>query len=191
MKFDPEHKKILDSPSRKKITPPFKILRMLGLKRGMTFVDVGAGTGFFSIPASKIVGDSGKVIALDIEEKMLKEIRKKVRQGRINNIIIKKSKEYQFPIESKIADFAFISNVLHEIDNKVVFLKEVWRILKKEAFLGILEWKKVKTPQGPPLAIRLSKNDIEHFVKEAGFILKTDRGLKKNFNIFLCLKRGS
>ena len=45
---------------------PEKILLQIGLNTGMTFVDIGCGYGFFSIPAAEIVGPSGKVICIDI-----------------------------------------------------------------------------------------------------------------------------
>ena len=79
-KFNHNKRSHLDSDERKKILPPFKILKMFGLKSGDIFADIGAGTGYFSFPALEIVGTSGFVYALDISEIMLNEIDTKIKK---------------------------------------------------------------------------------------------------------------
>ena len=54
--------------------PPEKVLLLTGLKEGDIFLDIGAGIGYFAIPAAEITGESGKVIAADISPEMLDEL---------------------------------------------------------------------------------------------------------------------
>ncbi|MBI5588290.1 MAG: methyltransferase, partial [Deltaproteobacteria bacterium] len=63
-KFNPEHIARLLSTARKKAIDPEKVLCDAGLKEGDFFADIGSGPGFFSIPASKIVGVRGVVFAI-------------------------------------------------------------------------------------------------------------------------------
>ena len=55
-----------DNPILGRIRNPYDILRNIGIKEGMSVLDIGAGPGFFTIPAAKIVGPNGRVFALDI-----------------------------------------------------------------------------------------------------------------------------
>lgn len=57
--------------------PPAKTLRGLGLGRGMSFLDVGCGPGYFSIPACGVVGKYGRVLACDVSPVMVKEVRER------------------------------------------------------------------------------------------------------------------
>jgi predicted O-methyltransferase YrrM len=67
---------LLASPLRRLFLNPGKILRPY-VKEGMTVLEVGPGMGFFSLPLAKLVGESGHVICVDIQEKMLKNLRKR------------------------------------------------------------------------------------------------------------------
>ena len=75
-KFNKLDKKKLDNPKKRELIPPYKILEMIELEEGDKIADVGAGIGYFTIPASEIVGKKGMVYALDIELEMIEEIEK-------------------------------------------------------------------------------------------------------------------
>ena len=72
-KFDAKNRHKLDNPKRREMLPPEKTLIRLGLKQGDIVADIGCGIGYFTIPAANIVGDSGKVFAMDISPEMLEE----------------------------------------------------------------------------------------------------------------------
>ena len=60
-KFDPARRGYLDSPARRAYLDPEGTLRAFGLREGMIMADVGAGTGFFALPAARLVGPRGRV----------------------------------------------------------------------------------------------------------------------------------
>lgn len=182
-KFDVKNKRKLDSEQRKKLLPPYGILAELGLNQGETMADIGCGVGYFSIPASEIVGPAGKVYALDISQEMLDEVHKKISQQKILNIVTVKSEEFNFGIENGVADVAFIAFVLHEVEDTERFLLEVKRIISANGRIAILEWKKVKTEFGPPIDHRLDKNYLKGKLEELGFKAIKIKDIGENFYV--------
>lgn len=166
-KFNPEHLERLMSEERQKELAPEKVLREAGLRAGQIFADIGAGPGFFTIPAAHIIGPSGIAFAVDTQAEMLIDLRD--RRNPPDNIVLMKSEEYEIPIADYEADFALLSYVLHESADKVRLLKEIMRIMKPGATLLVLDWVKKAEEHGPPLEERISDKEARAFVEEAGF----------------------
>ncbi len=169
-KFDPGGKEKLDRPERKKLLDPDKIIPDLGISGGQTIADIGAGTGFFSIPFSEHVGIGGKIYSIDISQDMLDAVSQKKNSGNISNIETVLSSEDRIPLESEIADMAFMCTVLHELDGAGT-LSEAHRILKKGGRLAIIDWQKVngEAVMGPPEWHRLSMKEAIKKCEDAGF----------------------
>lgn len=165
-KFNPEGIERLLRPDRLGAVNPEEFLRSEGLKQGMTFADVGCGPGFFSTPASRVVGKSGVVYAIDTQDEMLRGLK---RAADAENIKAVKSVENSIPLEDGVSDFVLLAYVLHEAESKDVFLKEVRRILKPGAILLLLDWEKKAEENGPPFEERLSREETLGYLKEAGF----------------------
>ncbi|MCX7909333.1 MAG: class I SAM-dependent methyltransferase [Ignavibacteria bacterium] len=188
MIFDPKNKAKLDDPERKKILPPEEILIRSGLKPSTTIADIGCGTGFFAIPASQIVGPSGKVYACDVSLEMLQDLETRCKNFGISNIKLIHSKQYQIPIENEAVDFVLISNVLHEQDNKVKFLSELNRILKSRGKLILIDWLFKEMEQGPPISERLTEQEIEDLIHKSNFVVLEKSIISDSFNYYLAEK---
>ena len=78
---------LLISPIRRWLQDPDKILSPY-ISEGMTVLDVGPGMGFFTIPAARMVGNSGRVIAVDLQEKMLKSLVKRAEKAGVAGRIV-------------------------------------------------------------------------------------------------------
>jgi ubiquinone/menaquinone biosynthesis C-methylase UbiE len=156
-KFSPEKASILEDDERYKLLEPEGTLRRFGLQEGMTAVDIGAGTGFFSRAASNIVGDAGTVVAADISSEMLEAFR----HFRVpKNVRLLHSNEYDVPVPSSFADLVLFAFVLHETEDIPKFLKEGARLLKPDGRIAIIEWKKQEEEWGPSMKERISKNEL-------------------------------
>ena len=128
----------LDNPIRRLIHNPQKILGGY-IKPGQTVFDLGCGPGAFSIAMAKMVGESGKVIAVDVQEEMLQIVRKKAaQQGLESRIVTHKSDPDRIGISEKV-DFALAFYMVHEVPNAEAFLKEVASALKPRGKLLIVE----------------------------------------------------
>lgn len=157
-KFSPQNFQRLESPERYELLQPEHTLRSVGLQEGMTFVDVGAGTGFFSRAAAAIVGERGRVYALDTSEEMLNVFRS---YGTPSNTILLQSAELSFPLESNIADITLLAFVAHEVSDLKKFLEESMRVTKSGGRIVVFEWKKQADGQNPPESERLSDSELE------------------------------
>jgi ubiquinone/menaquinone biosynthesis C-methylase UbiE len=145
---------------------PKELLRGSGLKRGMVFADIGCGPGFFAIPAAKIVGKSGKVYAVDLQEEMLEEL---TAGGVPTNVFPVKSEENSIPIGGEFVDFVLLAYVLHEASDREEFLKEVWRVAKPGGRVLVLDWEKKEEDKGPPFSDRVPFDKALELLTGAGF----------------------
>ena len=167
-KFDAAHRAYLDSEERRSYLDPDAILGAFGVGPGFTIVDVGAGTGFFSLPAAKRVGPSGLIYAVDVESAMLEDLRGKVAAQSLSNIRILRSQEDRIPLPHASVDVAFLACVLHELDGPGT-LRECARILKPAGRLAVVDWKKIDQDIGPPVEHRLSEGEARAFLERGGF----------------------
>jgi ubiquinone/menaquinone biosynthesis C-methylase UbiE len=156
-KFLPDNAQRLERPERYRLIPPDETLRRFGLRTGMRFLDFGAGTGYFSRPAARIVGPTGRVYAVDMSREMLEVLQK---NGVNPPMEIHLSREYAIPLPDGSADVALLAFVLHENVDRGRLLDEVMRVLTQEGRLILIEWTKQDEEQGPPREERLGEEDL-------------------------------
>jgi len=165
-KFDAKNAGILDDPERVKILDPDSILEKLELTGEIVLADLGCGTGFFSIPASRRVK---KVIALDIQQEMLDILTDKIKKEEITNIETILSEESSIPLSDKSVNILLMANVFHELEDRSSLLKEVKRVLDLNGRLAIIDWKKIEMDFGPPLQERLNEKEVIDICYDNGF----------------------
>ena len=128
----------LDNPIRRLIHNPEKILRGY-INQGQTVLDIGCGPGTFTIAMAKIVGENGKIIAVDVQDEMLQIVRKKAaKEGLDSRIITHKSGPDGIGISEKV-DFALAFYMVHEVPDAQAFLKEISNLLNPNGKLLIVE----------------------------------------------------
>ncbi len=176
-KFNPNHISRLLSVKRVREVKPRQFLLEAGLSSGQVFIDIGCGPGFFTLPAARIVGAKGLAYGVDTEPLMLTELNKRNPPANVKCIV---SKESSVPLPDNISDFLLLAHVLHEAEVKSSFILELKRLLKPGARLLILEWKKKKEAEGPPVEERLTIKEVKALVKEAGFIRIKSRSLSSS-----------
>ena len=110
---------------------------MANMKEGETVVDLGSGAGFDAFIVSPIVGDTGKVIGVDLSDDMLKLARKNVKKGNYKNVEFVKGDIEQLPLEEGIADHVISNCVINLSLNKGAVYKEAYRVLKENGKLSI------------------------------------------------------
>jgi ubiquinone/menaquinone biosynthesis C-methylase UbiE len=118
----------LANPIRKLIHPPQMILAPYA-KEGMTVLDIGCGMGFFSISLAHMVGATGKVICVDMQEKMLKGLEKRARKAGISaRIETRLCSQHTIGLQdfAEKIDFALAFAVVHEVPDPARFFAELF-----------------------------------------------------------------
>jgi len=168
----------LDNVFRRWLQNPWKILSPY-VKEGMTVLDFGCGPGYFTIDIAQMVGKSGRVIAVDLQEGMLQRLRHKIRETKIEErITLRRCQENKIGFSEKV-DFALAFYVIHEIPNQGEFFKELFSILKPSGQALVVE---------PPFHVSKSAFLITiRKAQDAGF--KPDEGPKVILSKTVILKK--
>ena len=150
-----------------------RVLQETGLKSGDKFLDVGCGDGYFSIAAAKIVGNKGKVYAIDSYEKSIAVLKQQVHRESIGNIeAIVADVTQKMPLPKAVIDVCLMANVMHGfLANGEVpsVMTEIARVMKVGSTLAVVEFQKVAGPPGPPISIRMTPKELEDLVSGYGF----------------------
>ena len=175
-----ERVKFFMSEERKQWHNPEKILKNVGVAKGMTMADLGSGPGFFTIPMAQATGEKGFVYAVDSNLSMLNALKENIAKSGVDSRIIEilNSDVSHTGIPKRSVDLVLFANLLHEIEDRKAFFQEVRRISKPTAYVVDVDWKKIKTEHGPPLKERLSEDEAKQVLLENGFsvIRQTDAG---------------
>lgn len=187
-RFDPKNMERLDNPARRELLPPVEILTDIGLAPGHRLLDIGAGIGYFSLPALDIVGPRGRVIAADVSAEMLGEFKKRA-GARASAIDCLQVDSTTLPLPDGSTDVALMAFVLHEMEDRDARLAEVYRVLAAGGRLAVIEWKMKEPPPGPPPAERVAPDEAERLCAGAGLELMRSDELNEHHYLVLCGKR--
>ncbi|MBN1880037.1 class I SAM-dependent methyltransferase [bacterium] len=128
----------LDNRLRRFFQNPYKILRPY-VRVGRTALDLGCGPGFFTIPMAQLVGESGRVIAVDLQQGMLDRVRRKIAGTDLEKRIILHRCDADRIGVSEQVDFALLFYMIHEIPEKNKFFNEMAHIIKGNGQVLIVE----------------------------------------------------
>ena len=169
-RFNAAHAHRLDDPARRAWLPPAEVLAAMALHSGETIADVGAGTGYFSLPLAQAVGSQGKVYAVDAQDEMLALLRQKLDESNLSNVELIHAEADNTGLPASCCDLVFAANVWHEFDDRANVLRESARVLKPGGRIAILDWRPDVLPEhGPSLEHRLDSSHAVNALRSAGF----------------------
>ena len=129
----------LHNPLRPLIHPVRRTLERAHVEAGATVLEVGPGTGYFSVEASRIIGPGGRLLCLDIQRSMLAELSGRLRDAGIANAGPILGDATRLPLASDSVDSAYLVAVIGEIPDRVQALQELRRVLRRGGVLSITE----------------------------------------------------
>jgi 2-polyprenyl-3-methyl-5-hydroxy-6-metoxy-1,4-benzoquinol methylase len=158
-----------EDPARAEWQKPEKVIASLGPLAGKTVADIGAGTGYFAFPIAK---KAAKVIAIDIDQRFLDYIEQKKAKEKIGD---KLETRLTVPdlagLKPHEADIVLIVDTYHHLEDRVEYFRKLRQGLREDGSLVIIDFKKEKTPPGPPLELRVAQEQVESELKSAGFTI--------------------
>lgn len=144
----------LESSFRYRFQNPRKILKK-HIHTGMTVIDLGCGTGFFTLEIGNLVGNKGKVFACDVQNGMIEILKHKLTNSELNqHIIVLNNQEDSLGLKEKV-DFVFAFYSFHEMRSIDSIIYEISKILKPETKILISEQK-----------LHVSKNAFDSIIQK-------------------------
>lgn len=155
-----------ESAERDTYQQPEKVMDYLGDVQGMKIMDIGAGSGYFSVKLAKAGAD---VIAADVNDEFLAHIEQRKNKASLSNIELRKIPFDSPALEKAEVDMVLIVNTYHHIENRREYFKELKKGLKSEGHLLIIDFYKTELPVGPPLHHKVSLDVVLAELKDAGY----------------------
>lgn len=118
---------------------PRQLVRLLGIKSGMTVADIGAGSGYYVVRLSPVVGPRGRVIAEDVMPEYLRGLRMRVRALGLQNVAISLGEPHDAKLPPDSLDIAILVHMYHEIAQPFALLYNLVPALKPGAHVGIID----------------------------------------------------
>ena len=150
-----------------------KSLKEFGIKKGQRVLDFGCGSGNYTIPIAKIVGEKGSVYALDKDKNALDQLMQRAESINLRNIQrIDTSGELEIELADESIDVVLLYDILHyyyfpRAEDRRRLLREVYRVLKPNALLSLCPTH-LQSYMEPKL------EDVEREIKEANFYLDSE-----------------
>lgn len=142
-----------------------KLVDLLAIEPGITFLDVACGAGAYTLALAGHVGSTGRLYALDLWAEGIETLITEAEARKISTIHARVADvSRHLPLSTGTVDVCLMATVLHDlIEDRTDqgTLQEVARVMKPGGKLAVIEFKKMDGPPGPPRAIRLSPAETD------------------------------
>jgi SAM-dependent methyltransferase len=157
-----------DEQERDNAGEPQQLVRLLGIKPGMTVADIGAGSGYYVARLSPIVGAGGRIIAEDVVPDYLQGLRRRVQELGLRNVVIVAGEAHDPKLPANSLDLAILVHMYHEIAQPYALLYNLVPALKPDARVGIVDAVAPTAEHGtPPSLLRCELKAVGY--REIGF----------------------
>lgn len=130
---------ILHNPLRGLVHPVRRTLEQSHVQPGATVLELGPGTGYFSIEASRIIGAGGRLLCLDVQRPMLVDLAARLRAGGVANADLVMADATHLPLADHVVDTAYLVTVIGEVPDRPQALLELRRVLRSGGVLSFTE----------------------------------------------------
>lgn len=158
--------KNFESAERDAYQKPKEVLAYLGDLKDKKIMDIGAGSGYFSV---KLAEKGGQVIAADVNDEFQAALKKRIEDNNLKNIELRKI-PYDSPnLSDEEVDMVLIVNTYHHIENRDDYFAKVKKGIKPSGELVVIDYYKTEIPVGPPVNHKVSMDVVITELKKAGY----------------------
>jgi ubiquinone/menaquinone biosynthesis C-methylase UbiE len=182
----------LTRPQRIQEEDPDRMLSALDIKKGSVVADIGAGVGYHVWRLAEIVGPTGKVIGEDIQDAMIRLLKKNIDDRKLKNVEIVLGTPTDPKLPAKALDLVLMVDVYHEFSEPATMMKHIQNALKPDGRVVLVEFRK-EDPRVPiqPLH-KMSVEEVRSELEPLGF--KFQRAIEflpwQHILIFTVISRG-
>jgi predicted methyltransferase len=166
--FPPQDLGLLEQPDRALWQKPDQIMDAVHVADGSTVADIGAGAGWFTIRLAQRVGPKGMVYAQDVQGLFLGAIKRRVQREGLQNVETRQAHGNDPNLPAKTLDAILMVDAYQEVDNRVVYLRNLANALKPTGRIGIVNWKPGSGGPGPDSNERVAQSVVETDAAAAG-----------------------
>jgi SAM-dependent methyltransferase len=157
---------------------PDQVLEQLGIKPGMSAVDLCCGNGYFTIPLAKAV--VGNVYGIDLNEALLQEAKNVAERTHVTiRWICGDAMELETLLPEKV-DFVLMANTFHGVQDQAALVQSVAKALKEHGVFAVINWHSLPReqttvldkPRGPKTEMRISPDRLRATIEPLGFTEK-------------------
>ncbi len=153
-----------------KFLKPQNIVASIGIKSGQRVADLGCGSGFYVLAAAKMVGNTGRVLAIDVQDAKLTATKSISLQHNFHNVEVYRA-DLEKPLDQSLygqEDVVIVASILHEVKNREAIIKNAYALLKTGGLLVAVDWKAEHSPFGPAMEKRISEHDLRAILEQSG-----------------------
>jgi arsenite methyltransferase len=180
--------KMFNRKAGKPKNKPDEVINALALKPGQCIADIGSGGGYFSLRFAKIVGEGGKVYAVDTNKEFLDFIEQNAIETGLKNVIPVLTKDDAMDLPAHGIDLVFMRNVTHHLPNRQAYFKNLAEFLTPRGRVAIIEYKKRKSFSFHALfGHDVPKDVIQQEMEASGYTLEQEFDFlpEQHFSIYL------
>ncbi len=148
-----------------------EVIGAMGLKPGQSIADIGGGSGYFSRPFAKVVGETGVVYCCDIATNLLDYLHETAKKENLNNIVTVYCALDRPMLPPKSVDFIFFCNTNHHLRDRVEYYRGLLPLIREGGKIVVVDWKNIRQKVGPPPGHTKPKSVVLEEMDEAGWRL--------------------
>ena len=161
----------LDRAQRDTEEHPAQVLEALQLHAGEVVADLGAGSGYFTFRMAPLVGKTGKVLAVDVQDEMLQTLKQRAAARKIGNVQVIKASETDPHLPAGAVDLVLVVDVYHELAYPYEVMQKVRDALKPDGRVAFVEYRK-EDPDVPIKEVhKMSVAQLEKEMTAVGLVL--------------------
>lgn len=183
--FPPQDLGLLEQSDRTLWQKPDQIMDAVHVAERSTVADIGAGAGWFTIRLAQRVGPNGRVYAQDVQRLMLDAIKRRVQREGLQNVTTVQAHGNDPNLPAKTLDAILMVDAYQEVENRVIYLRNLANALKPTGRIGIVNWKPGRGGPGPDPNERVAQSIVEADAKAAGLKVIAQEDLRYQYLLVL------